>query len=113
MSKEEERLRKLELIYKKVKESGTKNSTEQFIYTVEEIGEIAEVLRCLNKDVRKKNKDRNDLASEIGDTLITLYLITKFENLDFFDILEKAIDKEYTRWSKYHEWRCRTMDGKV
>jgi len=93
-------IKKLEFIFEKVKESGTDNSTEQFIYTVEEIGEIAEVLRCLNKDVRKKNLDKNNLASEIGDTLITLYLITKFEDLDFFDILEKAIDKEYTRWNK-------------
>ncbi|KKM22451.1 hypothetical protein LCGC14_1625180 [marine sediment metagenome] len=94
------KIKKLEFIYEKVRQSGTKNSTEQFIYTVEEIGEIAEVLRCLNKDIRKKNKDKNDLASEIGDTLITLYLITKFEDLDFFDILEKGIDKEYNRWKK-------------
>jgi len=92
-------IKKLEFIYKKVQESGTKNSIEQFVYTVEEIGEIAEVLRCLNKDVRKKNKDKNDLGSEIGDTLITLYLITKFEDLDFFNIFKKAIDKEYNRWS--------------
>lgn len=91
-------LDKLEFIFKKVKESGTKNSIKQFIYTVEEIGEIAEILRCLDGDVRKTDKDLNDLASEIGDTLITLYLITKFEDLDFFDILDKAIKKEYNRW---------------
>jgi NTP pyrophosphatase (non-canonical NTP hydrolase) len=103
MMNKKTKIKKLEFIYKKVRDSGTKNSTEQFIYTVEEIGEIAEVLRCLNKDVRKKNKDKNDLGSEIGDTMITLYLITKFEDLDFFDILEKAINKEYDRWSKINE----------
>ena len=92
------KIKKMEFIFKKVKESGTKNSTEQFIYTVEEIGEIAEVLRCLSGDIRKKNKTKNDLASEIGDTLITLYLITKFEDLNFFDILKNAISKEYYRW---------------
>ena len=93
-------LDKLEFIFEKVKESGTKNSIKQFLYTVEEVGEIAEVLRSINGDLRKKNLDKNDLASEIGDTLITLYLITKFEDLDFFDILDKAIKKEYKRWSE-------------
>ena len=93
-------LDKLEFIFKKIKESGTKSGIQQFIYTVEEIGEIAEVLRCIYGDVRKMDKDLNDLASEIGDTLITLYLITKFESLDFFDILDKAIEKEYNRWNK-------------
>ena len=91
---------KLEFIFNKVKESGTKNSVDQFIYTVEEIGEIAEVLRCLNNDVRKKDKTKKDLAYEIGDTLITLFLITKFEGLDFFNILITGINKEYKRWSK-------------
>ena len=94
------KIKKLEYIFNSVKKSGTKNSIKQFIYTVEEIGEIAECLRCLDGDVRKKNKTKDDLASEIGDMLITLYLITKFEDLDFFNILEKAIDKEYNRWSK-------------
>lgn len=93
-------IEKLESIFKKVKESGTKDSIEQFIYTVEEIGEIAEVLRSINGDLRKMNKTKYDLASEIGDTLITLYLITKFEDLDFFDILKEAINKEYKRWSE-------------
>ncbi len=94
---------KLEYIFNKVKESGTKNSTEQFIYVVEEIGEIAEVLRCLNNDIRKKGKTKKDLAMdlamEIGDTLITLYLTARFEGLDFFEILRSAIEKEYNRWS--------------
>ena len=91
---------KLEFIFEKVKESGTNSGIEQFIYTVEEVGEIAEVLRCLNGDVRKKNKTKEDLASEIGDTLITLYLITKFEDLDFFYILKNAINKEFDRWKQ-------------
>lgn len=93
-------IEKLESIFEKVKESGTKNSTEQFIYVVEEIGEIAEVLRCMNKDIRKGKMNKKHLASEIGDTLITLYLVAMFENLDFFDILEKAINKEYNKWNK-------------
>ena len=92
---------KLKFIFKEVRKSGTKNSIEQFIYTIEEIGEIAEVLRCLNKDVRKKDLNKNNLASEIGDTLITLSLIAQFENLNFFDILYEGINKEYNRWNKY------------
>lgn len=95
----ENNIKKLEFIFEKVKESGTRSSIQQFIYTVEEIGEIAEVLRCIYGDVRKTDKDLNDLASEIGDTLITLYLITKFESLDFFDIFNSALNKEYNRWS--------------
>ena len=97
-SKNKRDLNKLEFIFKKVKESGTKNSIKQFVYVIEEIGEIAEILRILDGDERKSNKNKRDLASEIGDTLITLYLIAQFEDLDFHNILNNAIDKEYNRW---------------
>ena len=94
---------KLEYIFESVKKSGTKNSMEQFIYTVEEIGEISEVIRCLNKDVRKKNLNKNDLAFEIGDTLITLYLITKFEKERIFypDIIKF---EEYREEKSKRNW---------
>jgi len=91
-------IKKLEYIFEKVKQSGTKNSLQQFIYTVEEIGEIAEVLRSMYGDLRKNNLHHNHLIQEIGDTLITLYLLSKFEDLDFFEIFEFAINKEYKRW---------------
>ncbi|MFW9873040.1 MAG: MazG nucleotide pyrophosphohydrolase domain-containing protein [Candidatus Thorarchaeota archaeon] len=93
---------KLDFIFESVKKSGTKNSIKQFVYTIEEVGEIAECPRVMDGDSRKNNKDKEDLGSEIGDLLITLFLITKFENLDFFKILDNVINKEYYRWkSKY------------
>lgn len=87
---------RLNYIFDLVSNTGTNNVTQQFIYTVEEIGEIAEVLRCMNGDARKVIHIEN-LGKEIGDTLITLFLMTKFERIDFFKILESAINKEYIR----------------
>lgn len=92
----------IDYIFKSIKKTGTKNSIEQFIYLSEEFGEVAECLRSIKlikkQDKKSYSKTKNDLSEEIGDLIIIIILICKFENLNFFQVLKKGIQKQYLKW---------------
>lgn len=70
-----------------------------FIGLVEEVGELAEVIKNLEKNNRDKGKDF-DLSGEIADVLIYILDIASESNVDIAEALEtKEKENRKRKWS--------------
>ncbi len=60
-----------------------------FIDMVEEVGEIAEVIKCIEGLKKKKTYGKKELAKEMADVLYSLCNVANYYGVD----LEKAVEK--------------------
>lgn len=82
-------------IYEWANEKGllSEDPRKQFLKTIEEIGEIAEIL-CKNPN------DKTALREEIGDALVTLIILASICGLSVEECLTYAYDKIKNRKGK-------------
>jgi len=74
----------------------------QALKAIEELGEVADMILRIwhtRKDKKMSEEDiKKNLGKEIADTVITLFMVAKSQNIDIGKELENKIKFEIERW---------------